>query len=92
MAALEAAASIDPSVAIIAWVDEHNTASRRVAVRLGLTNRGLRVDISDGEVRLAYSDRPVDLIRSEQRIHVSSRDDRAQSVRELHARRSAWGK
>jgi RimJ/RimL family protein N-acetyltransferase len=60
MAAHAAAASIDPSVAIIAWVDEHNTASRRVAERLGLTNRGSRVDISDGEVRLAYSDRPLD--------------------------------
>ena len=54
------AASIDPSVAFIAWVDEHNTASRRVAERLGLPNRGSRLDISDGEVRLAYSDRPLD--------------------------------
>jgi [ribosomal protein S5]-alanine N-acetyltransferase len=60
MAALQAAASIDPSVALIAWVDEHNTASRRVAERLGLTNQGPHVDISDGEVRLAYSDRPLD--------------------------------
>jgi RimJ/RimL family protein N-acetyltransferase len=60
MAAREAAAMIDPSVACIAWVDEHNTASRRVAERIGLRNQGPRADPSDGEIRLAYSDRPLD--------------------------------
>ena len=55
-----AAAIIDPSVAFIAWVDEHNTPSRRVAERIGLTNQGPRPDPSDGQIRLAYSDRPLD--------------------------------
>lgn len=35
-------------------------ASRRVAERLGLVDRSLRVDPSDGEARLAYADRPLD--------------------------------
>jgi RimJ/RimL family protein N-acetyltransferase len=38
VAAHRAAAIVDPSVAIIAWIDEHNAASRRVAQRIGLTN------------------------------------------------------
>jgi RimJ/RimL family protein N-acetyltransferase len=59
-AAREAAASVDPSVAFIAWVDETNTTSRRVAERIGLTNQGPRIDESDGELRLAYSDRSLD--------------------------------
>ena len=50
----------DPAVAFIAWVDEPNTPSRRVAERIGLTNQGPRVDSSDGEIRLAYSDRSLD--------------------------------
>jgi RimJ/RimL family protein N-acetyltransferase len=60
IAAHHAAAINDPSVAFIAWVDEHNTASRRVAERVGLTNQGRRADPSDGEIRLAYSDRRLD--------------------------------
>ena len=60
IAAHQAAAIIDPSVAFIAWVDEHNVASRRVAERIGLTNQGIRTDPSDGEIRLAYSDRRLD--------------------------------
>jgi len=60
IAAHHAAAIIDPSVAFIAWVDEHNTPSRRVAERIGLTNQGPRPDPSDGQIRLAYSDRPLD--------------------------------
>jgi RimJ/RimL family protein N-acetyltransferase len=60
IAAHRAAAIIDPSVAFIAWVDGHNTASRRVAERIGLTNQGPRADPSDGEIRLAYSDRRLD--------------------------------
>jgi RimJ/RimL family protein N-acetyltransferase len=59
MAAREAVARIDPSVALIAWVAEYNTPSRRVAERIGLTNQGSRVDPSDGRIRLAYSDRPL---------------------------------
>jgi hypothetical protein len=60
VAARHAAAIVDPSVAFIAWVDEQNTTSRRVAERAGLTNQGPRADPSDGEIRLAYSDRPLD--------------------------------
>jgi [ribosomal protein S5]-alanine N-acetyltransferase len=60
VAAHHAASIIDSSVAFIAWVDAHNTASRRVAERVGLTNQGPRPDPSDGEIRLAYSDRPLD--------------------------------
>ncbi len=59
-AAYGAAHHVDPSVAFIAWVAEHNTPSRRVAERLGLTDRGLLVDLSDGQRRLAYADRPLD--------------------------------
>ncbi len=59
MAAHQAAAKIDPSVAFIAWVDDDNTPSRRVAERIGLTNQGPHVDLSDGQIRLAYSDRPI---------------------------------
>jgi RimJ/RimL family protein N-acetyltransferase len=60
IAAHRAAAIVDPSVAFIAWVDEHNVASRRVAERIGLANQGPRADPSDGEIRLAYSDRRLD--------------------------------
>ena len=56
-AAHVAAGIVDPSVPFIAWVDEHNAVSRRVAERIGLTNQGPREDPGDGEVRLAYSDR-----------------------------------
>jgi RimJ/RimL family protein N-acetyltransferase len=59
-AAYDAASSLDASAPFIAWVAEHNTPSRRVAERLGLTNRGLGVDPSDGQRRLAYADREVD--------------------------------
>jgi [ribosomal protein S5]-alanine N-acetyltransferase len=60
IAARDAAAIVDPSVAFIAWVDEHNAASRRVAERIGLTNQGSHADPSDGEIRLAYSDHRLD--------------------------------
>lgn len=59
-AALEAAGAIDASVAFIAWIDEHNAPSRRVADRLGLRNYGLRLDANDGQPRLAYADREPD--------------------------------
>lgn len=58
-AAIVAARAHDDSVACIAWVDEHNHPSRRVAERLGLTDRGLHVDRNDGITRVAYSDRPL---------------------------------
>jgi RimJ/RimL family protein N-acetyltransferase len=59
-AAYSAATSVDSAVPFLAWVAPHNTPSRRVAERLGLTNYGLRDDPSDGERRLAYADRPLD--------------------------------
>ena len=58
-AAIEAAHAYDDSVPVIAWIAEVNTGSRRVAERLGLTSYGLRVDDNDGQVRLAYADRPL---------------------------------
>jgi RimJ/RimL family protein N-acetyltransferase len=60
LAACGAAADVDPSVAVIAWVDEHNVPSRAVAERIGLISQGSRRDPSDGQMRLAYSDRPLD--------------------------------
>lgn len=59
VAAQQAAAAVDPDAALVAWVAEHNIASRRVAERLGLVDRGLQVDRNDGQWRLAYSDRPL---------------------------------
>lgn len=59
-AALEAARHVDPDVPAIAWVVEHNTPSRRVAARLGLVDRGPHLDENDGQIRLAYADRPID--------------------------------
>jgi RimJ/RimL family protein N-acetyltransferase len=59
-AAHQAASEVDAGVPFIAWVAPHNAPSRRVAERLGLIDRGLRVDPSDGCRRLAYSDRPLD--------------------------------
>jgi RimJ/RimL family protein N-acetyltransferase len=58
-AALDAARATDDSVAIIAWIAEHNVPSRRVAERLGLVDRGAAVDPSDGVTRLAFADRPL---------------------------------
>lgn len=59
-AAQAAAAHVDPTVPVIAWVAAHNLPSRRVAERLGLTDRGPHLDASDATTRLAYSDRPLD--------------------------------
>ena len=59
--ALEAAHRLDNDVAVIAWVLPHHVSSQRVAERLGLTNRGLYIDPSDGLTRLAFTDREVDL-------------------------------
>jgi RimJ/RimL family protein N-acetyltransferase len=59
-AAIEAAAFVDAGVPFIAWAAEHNTPSRRVAERLGLVDRGLRIDANDGRPRHAYTDRELD--------------------------------
>jgi RimJ/RimL family protein N-acetyltransferase len=58
-AAREAAASVDPDVALVAWIAENNFPSLRVAERIGLVNRGVHLDENDGQMRLAYSDRPL---------------------------------
>ena len=58
-AARDAAAAIDDRVPVIAWIAEHNTPSRKVAERLGLTAYGPARDPSDGKTRLAYADRPI---------------------------------
>jgi RimJ/RimL family protein N-acetyltransferase len=59
-AAMGAAAFVDAEAPFVAWVAEHNTPSRRVAERLGLVDRGLRIDANDGAPRLAYADRDLD--------------------------------
>jgi len=59
-AAMQAAAFVDADRPFIAWAAEHNTPSRRVAERIGLVDRGLRIDANDGEPRLAYADRELD--------------------------------
>lgn len=56
-AAIAAAHATDDSVPVIAWVMEHNQASRHVAEGLGLKDQGPRADPSDGKVRLAFADR-----------------------------------
>jgi len=58
-AAKEAALRHDPAVPVLAWVVQHNVPSRRVAERVGLVDRGPGVDPSDGQTRVAYSDRPL---------------------------------
>lgn len=58
-AAYAAASALDPSAPFVAWIAPHNAPSRKVAERLGLTNRGLGIDPSDGQRRLAYGDRPL---------------------------------
>jgi RimJ/RimL family protein N-acetyltransferase len=59
-AARAAASKVDAAVPFIAWVAPHNTPSVKVAERLGLTDRGLLADPSDGERRLAFADRPLE--------------------------------
>ena len=56
-AAVEAAHEKDPALPVIAWIDEVNDPSRRVAQRTGLVSQGLRTQPADGRPRLAYADR-----------------------------------
>jgi RimJ/RimL family protein N-acetyltransferase len=72
-AAIAAAFDADPDVPLIAWVAEHNEPSRRVAKRLGLTNYGPRTDGNDGQVRLAYADRPLGLALRQHQPPINSR-------------------
>jgi RimJ/RimL family protein N-acetyltransferase len=55
-AGITAAGEIDPSVPVIAWIDETNPASIRVAERVGLDFQGRRHH-ADGTLLLAYADR-----------------------------------
>ncbi|MBA4608613.1 GNAT family N-acetyltransferase [Aeromicrobium sp. Marseille-Q0843] len=57
-AAFEAAASYDPEAPIVAYLLEHNEASRRTAERAGMTQvwRGPDREVPGG-VRLVYADR-----------------------------------
>ena len=59
-AALGAAEDAEPAFAVVAWIDEVNTPSVRVAERAGLVNRGLRGGTFDGRARLAFADRELD--------------------------------
>ncbi|BCJ35876.1 GNAT family acetyltransferase [Actinocatenispora thailandica] len=55
-AGIAAAGAVDPSVPVIAWIDDTNAASIRVAERVGLDFQGRRPS-SDGTPLLAYADR-----------------------------------
>lgn len=57
-AAIAAGRAVDPQEPVVAWILDHNHASRRVAERLGFTNYGERIDANDGVLRLMYADRP----------------------------------
>jgi RimJ/RimL family protein N-acetyltransferase len=57
-AGIAAAGAVDPSVPVIAWIDETNPASIRVAERVGLDFQGRRHG-TDGTLLLAYADRPL---------------------------------
>lgn len=56
-AGVEAARATDPGIPVIAWIDEPNLPSIRVAEKVGLQLSGLHTDPSDGVERLAYVDR-----------------------------------
>lgn len=55
-AAIAAAGAVDQTLAAIAWIVPVNTASRRVAQRLGLIEHPPRLN-SDGRHRIPYADR-----------------------------------
>lgn len=59
-AAMQAATRLDSSAPQIAWIDEVNEPSIRVALRAGLVSRGLRSGTYDGRPRLAFADREID--------------------------------
>lgn len=57
--AISAAHSADPERVVVAWVDESNLASRQVAERVGLVDRGIHPTPNDGVPRIAYADSPL---------------------------------
>jgi RimJ/RimL family protein N-acetyltransferase len=61
-AAVRQAVTVDPTRPIIARLVEHNTASQRVAIKLGMTLAHRMPDAGNPNpavVRLIYSDRPL---------------------------------
>ncbi|GAA2384886.1 GNAT family N-acetyltransferase [Streptomyces glaucosporus] len=56
-AAVRAGNAVRPEAPVVAWILEHNHASRRVVERIGFTRCGERVDESTGALRLLYADR-----------------------------------
>ena len=58
-AAIAAAVAVDDSVPVIAWIRSSNTASRRVAIRLGLIEHSERDDKGNGVIRIPYADRAI---------------------------------
>jgi RimJ/RimL family protein N-acetyltransferase len=56
LAARAAAAQHSPDLPFVAWIHAHNTASRRVAERLGLRDWGLRQEPWHGELMHAYAE------------------------------------
>lgn len=62
-AALAAAHDVDDSVPVIAWMLPQNAASINVARRLSLIDHGPHTDPSDGQLRLAFADRPTAALR-----------------------------
>ncbi|GAA4211863.1 GNAT family N-acetyltransferase [Actinocatenispora rupis] len=57
-AGLAAAGEVDPAQPVVAWIDETNPASVRVAERIGLAYQGKRTN-ADGTLMLVYADRPL---------------------------------
>lgn len=57
-AGLAAAGAVDATMPVVAWIDETNPASVRVAERIGLAYQGRR-RYSDGTLMLVYADRPL---------------------------------
>jgi len=60
LAGIEAGRTVDPGLAVIAWIAPANEPSRLTARGLGLTEIGSYIDLNDGQPRLAYVDRPFD--------------------------------
>ena len=58
-AGVDAAHELDPNAPVTAWIVAHNTASRRVAERLGFVDYGAWDNPACGGVHRVYSDRPI---------------------------------
>ncbi len=56
-AGIDAANTVDPETAVVAWIDPINVQSQATARAAGLHFVGEAVDSSDGATRLAFADR-----------------------------------